>query len=183
MGRKVHTSLFEEAVQYGSEENGLKKQEIVEFVEGLLVPLAEKYQYEIVDVEYEKEAQNWYLRVFADKAGGFGIDDCVTLSRALEAAIEADDPFDDTTPYILEISSPGLDRPLKKDKDFVREMGKLVDVKLYKADKEKGLAKEFQATLTSFDPETGLVGLELDDGTETVLNKKDLAGIRLAVIF
>lgn len=159
----------------------MKKQELIEFVEGLLAPMAEEYHYEIVDVEYEKEGQSWYLKVFADKEGGFSIDDCVTLSRALEAAIEADDPFE--TPYVLEVSSPGLDRPLKKDKDFVREMGKLVEVRLYKADPEKGAEKEFTAELTSYDPETQTVGLELSDGRELTFSRKDLASIRLAVIF
>ncbi len=159
----------------------MKKQELIAFVEALLVPMAEEFAYEIVDVDYEKEGPNWYLKVFADKEGGFSINDCVTLSRALEAAIEADDPFEE--PYVLEVSSPGLDRPLKKDKDFTREMGKLVEVKLYKADKEKGIPKDFMAELSSFDPETGTVGLELEDGTELEFNKKDFASIRLAVIF
>ncbi len=159
----------------------MKKQELIEFIENLLRPMAEEYSYEIVDVEYEKEGPNWYLKVFADKEGGFSINDCVTLSRALEAAIEADDPFED--PYVLEVSSPGLDRPLKKDKDFVRETGKLVEVKLYKADKERGLGKEFTAQLNGFNPETGEVCLELESGEELSFNKKDFASIRLAVIF
>jgi len=159
----------------------LKKQEIIEVVEALLAPIAEENSYEIVDVEYEKEGPDWYLRIFADKEGGFSINDCVTLSRAIEAVLEEKDPIEDA--YILEVSSPGLDRPLKKDKDYFRSFGKLVEIKLYKADKEKGLDKEFEAVLTAYDAETKVVTLELENGDTIELNRKDLAAIRLAVIF
>ena len=113
----------------------MKKQEIIAHVEALLEPLAREFGYEIVDVEYVKEGANWYLKVFADKEGGFSIDDCVELSHALDEQLEKTDPIE--TPYILEVSSPGLDRPLKTEKDFVRSRGKLVEVKLYKAMEEK----------------------------------------------
>ena len=159
----------------------MKKQEIIEVVEALLAPIAEENSYEIVDVEYEKEGPDWYLRIFADKEGGFSINDCVTLSRAIEAVLEEKDPIEDA--YILEVSSPGLDRPLKKDKDYFRSFGKLVEIKLYKADKEKGLDKEFEAVLTAYDAETKVVTLELENGDTIELNRKDLAAIRLAVIF
>lgn len=159
----------------------MKKQEIIEVVEALLAPIAQEHSYEIVDVEYEKEGPDWYLRIYADKEGGFSINDCVTLSRAIEAVLEEKDPIEDA--YILEVSSPGLDRPLKKDKDYFRSFGKLVEVKLYKADKEKGLDKEFVAELTAYDAETKMVTLKLENEEEVVLNRKDLAAIRLAVIF
>ena len=159
----------------------LKKQELIEYVEGLLKPLAEERQYEIVDVEYEKEGPDWYLKVFADKEGGFSINDCVELSHALEAEMEKADPIEN--PYILEISSPGLDRPLKKDKDFARSIGKLVEVKLYRPLQEPPVEKEFVAKLNSYDPETARIGLELEDGTAFTLEKKDAAAIRLSVIF
>lgn len=162
----------------------MKKQEAVSFTEKLLVPIAEENHYEIVDVEYEKEGANWYLRVYADKEGGFSINDCVTLSRALEKAIEVDDPF--TDPYILEVSSPGLDRPLKKAKDFNRSIGKLCEVKLYKADADNGLEKEFNAFLRSYDDLTQVVGLQLeaedDNGAFVSLKLEKIALIRLAVI-
>lgn len=159
----------------------VKKQELIEHVESLAAPLATEFGYEIVDIEYEKEGPNWYLRVFADKEGGFSINDCVTLSHALEKKLEASDPIEN--PYILEISSPGLDRPLKKDKDFFRSLGKPVEVKLYKEDKEKGLKKEFTAELTDYDADKQVVTLETEDGDEIQLTRKELAGIRLAVIF
>ena len=159
----------------------MKKQEIIAHVEALLEPLAEKFGYEIVDVEYVKEGANWDLKVFADKEGGFSIDDCVELSRALDEQLEKTDPIE--TPYILEVSSPGLDRPLKTEKDFVRSHGKLVEVKLYKAMKEKGVEKEFTALLKGYDPKAKSVVLELEHGAAICLDQKEIASIRLAVIF
>ena len=84
--------------------------------------------YELVDVEYVKE-RDWYLRVFVDKAGGIDLDDCQKISEELSAKLDAADIIGGA--YILEVSSPGIDRVLKKDKDFVREAGKRVDVTLY----------------------------------------------------
>lgn len=83
---------------------------------------------ELVDVEYVKE-RDWYLRVFVDKPGGMGIEDCQHLSEMLEKKLDEGDVVPER--YILEVSSPGLDRILKKERDFVREMGKIVDVTLY----------------------------------------------------
>ena len=159
----------------------MKKQEIIAHVEALLEPMAQEFGYEIVDVEYVKEGANWYLKVFADKEGGFSINDCVDLSRALDEQLEKTDPID--TPYILEVSSPGLDRPLKTEKDFVRGQGKLVEVKLYKAMEDRDFGKEFTALLRGFDPAAKSVSLELEDGEMISLSQKEIAGIRLAVIF
>ncbi|MBR1807584.1 MAG: ribosome maturation factor RimP [Selenomonadaceae bacterium] len=84
--------------------------------------------FELVDVEYVKE-RDWYLRVFVDKQGGIDLDDCQALSERLSERLDATDIVSGS--YILEVSSPGIDRILKKDKDFIREAGKLVDVTLY----------------------------------------------------
>ena len=86
-------------------------------------------EYELVDVEYVKEGREWYLRIYIDKAGGVGLDDCQKFSEAIDKELEKEDLID--TAYHLEVSSPGLDRPLKKERDFVRERGKIVDVTLY----------------------------------------------------
>ena len=83
---------------------------------------------ELIDVEYVKE-KDWYLRVFIDKSGGIEIDDCQNLSEQLGKKLDSLDIIEDN--YILEVSSPGLDRVLKNEKDFVREQGKMIDVKLY----------------------------------------------------
>ena len=97
-------------------------------VEKLAEELLEGTGLELVDVEYVKE-KDWYLRVFIDKPEGIDIEDCQELSEKLEQELDAKNVVPDS--YILEVSSPGLDRVLKKEKDFVREAGKMVDVSLY----------------------------------------------------
>ncbi len=153
----------------------MKRTEIVETVEALVTPIIEENNFELVDVEYVKEGANWYLRVYADKEGGINIDDCVLISRALEEKLDEKDFIEDA--YILEVSSPGLGRQLKKDKDFKRSIGEAVECKLYKAiDKQK----EFEGILKDFDADTIL--LETEDGDLTI-NRKDIAMIRLAIDF
>ena len=90
--------------------------------EELLQPLVDAHGFELVDVEYVKEAGNWYLRAYIDKPGGIAVDDCEVISRALSDKLDEEDYIEDS--YILEVSSPGLGRPLKKDKDFQRSIGK-----------------------------------------------------------
>lgn len=97
-------------------------------VEKLVLPILAGTDLELVDVEYIKE-RDWYLRIFIDRPDGIGIDDCQELSEKIEAVLDEQDLI--PSAYILEVSSPGLDRVLKKDRDFVREAGKAVDVSLY----------------------------------------------------
>ena len=97
-------------------------------VESLMAEILADTDFELVDVEYVKE-RDWYLRVFVDKQGGIDLDDCQSLSERLSERLDATDIISGS--YILEVSSPGIDRILKKDKDFIREAGKLVDVTLY----------------------------------------------------
>lgn len=97
-------------------------------VESLMAEILADTEYELVDVEYVKE-RDWYLRVFVDKAGGIDLDDCQAISEKLSARLDNSDIISGA--YILEVSSPGIDRILKKDKDFIREAGKVVDVTLY----------------------------------------------------
>jgi len=101
---------------------------------------------ELVDVEYVKEGADWYLRVYIDKAGGIDIEDCQALSERLEAELDKADVIPDS--YILEVSSPGIDRVLRKERDFVREQGKQVDVTLYAP---LDGAKAFTAELKGYD--------------------------------
>lgn len=138
---------------------------------------------ELVDVDFEKEGADWYLRVFLDKAGGIFINDCVDASRYLDAQLEAVDPLE--TPYHLEVSSPGLDRPMKKDKDYARSLGKLLEVRLFRPRTEGAFAgqKEFTAKLCAYDPQDAAVTLEQESGAREVFHTKDFAMIRLAVIF
>ena len=97
-------------------------------VEELMNEILQGTEYELVDVEYVME-KDWYLRIFVDKTGGIDLDDCQYLSEKIGAVLDKEPLMKDS--YILEVSSPGIDRVLKKDRDFVREAGKVVDVTLY----------------------------------------------------
>jgi ribosome maturation factor RimP len=108
----------------------MKKGRIEDIVEDLALPIVEKMAFELVDVEFVKEGSNWYLRVFIDKPGGIAIDDCQAVSEELSDKLDEVDPIKQS--YILEVSSPGLDRPLKKDSDFKKYKGEEVEVKLFK---------------------------------------------------
>lgn len=152
--------------------------------EQLITPLLEKNSFELVDVEYVKEGANWYLRAYIDKEGGITVDDCEVVSRELSDLLDEEDFIPDA--YILEVSSPGLGRQLKKEKDFKRSLGEEVEVKLYKGMEilnEKGKkvkVKEFFGYLEEYDEES----VTLDLGEETLkIERKDIAIIRLAIHF
>ncbi len=104
-----------------------KKELYEQKTEALLLPMMEEHQFELVDVEFVKEAGTWFLRAYIDKPGGITIDDCEVISRALSDRMDEEDFIEEA--YILEVSSPGLGRPLKKDKDLERSLGESVDVK------------------------------------------------------
>ena len=143
--------------------------------EELLMPIAQKHQLELVDVEYVKEAGSWYLRAYLDKEGGITIGDCEAVSRELSDLLDKEDFIQDS--YILEVSSPGLDRPLKKEKDFERSMGKDVEVRLFQA---VNGCKEYTGALLSYDKDTVTIGTE---DREQTFERKNLALIRLAFDF
>ena len=147
--------------------------------EELLLPIAEKNQVEIYDVEYVKEGSEWYLRAYIDKEGGVNINDCETVSRALSDELDRTDFIDDA--YILEVSSPGLGRTLKKDKHLAKSIGEEVEIKTYKPiDK----SKEFAGILKAFDEETlTIVTGEDDKAQEMVFQRTDIAMVRLALDF
>lgn len=153
-----------------------KREEYEAKTENFLQPLMEEHQFELVDVEYVKEAGTWYLRAYIDKEGGIAVDDCEVISRKLSEWLDEKDFISDS--YILEVSSPGLGRPLKKEKDFVRNIGKAVDVKLYRALNKQ---KDFTGILKSYDKES--VTIEQEDSTEMVFTRSDIALIRLAFDF
>lgn len=152
----------------------MKRTEIVAKTEELVTPIIEENHFELVDVEYVREGANWYLRIYADKEGGINIDDCVLISRALEEKLDAEDFISDA--YILSKFS-GSWKTIKKEKDFKRSIGKAVECKLYKAiDKQK----EFEGVLKDFTEDT--VTIEIDE-KDLVLDRKDIAMIRLAIEF
>lgn len=127
---------------------------IEETVEEIVTDLLKDSNMELVTVEYVRE-RDWYLRVFLDKEGGIDLDDCQEVSTQLEAVLDERDLIKGS--YILEVSSPGLDRELKKSRDFVREQGKMVDVSLYAPLEEKG-DKLIVGELESYDGTSIVVG-------------------------
>ena len=149
----------------------------VKQTEEYLEKLSTELNFELVDVEFVKEAGEHYLRVYCDmdKEGGISIDDCVEISRHLSDWLDEKDFIEEG--YILEVSSPGLGRTLKKDKDFLREIGKEVELKLYKS--REGI-KDFEGILKSFDAEN--IVIEGDEGEE-VFARKEIANIRLKIDF
>ena len=95
----------------------------------LAKPIVEDLNYELVDVEFVKEGANWYLRIFIDKSGGIGIDDCQAVSERISDILDEKDPIEQS--YYLEVSSPGLERPLKTERDFIKYKGELVEIKVF----------------------------------------------------
>lgn len=153
-----------------------KKESYEQKTEEILLPLVASHGFELVDVEYVKEGGNWYLRAYIDKPGGITVDDCEVISRALSDRLDEQDFIDEA--YILEVSSPGLGRPLKKEKDYIRSMGELVEVRTYRPiDRQK----EFTGVLCAYDDNS--VTIELDNENKMRFEKADIALIRLAFEF
>jgi len=143
--------------------------------EELLAPIVQANGVEIYDVEYVKEGADWYLRAYIDKPEGVDINDCENVSRALSDALDREDFIPDA--YILEVSSPGLGRTLKKDKHLAKSIGEEVEIKLYKpVDK----CKDFSGILESFDDKQ----LTISEGEEIrTFERSEIALIRLALDF
>ena len=153
-----------------------KKDDYVLKTEKIAAPICEELNFELVDVEFVKEGGTDYLRVYIDKAGGITVDECEIVSRRMNDILDEQDFIEES--YIFEVSSPGLGRALKKDKDFKRSIGEEVEVKLFKAvDK----VKEFSAILKDFDEKT--VTLTTDKDTEIIIERSNIAKINLAVHF
>ena len=142
----------------------------------LIMPIIEANHYELVDLEYVKEGSSKYLRAYIDKPGGITVEDCEIVSRAFSDKLDEKDFIDEA--YILEVSSPGLGRPFKKDKDFERNIDEEVEMKLYKAVNHK---KDYVGLLRAFDKDN--ITIELEDGTELILERSNLAIIRQTVYF
>lgn len=153
-----------------------RKEQYEQRTEELLTPIVERNKFELVDVEFVKEAGMWYLRAYIDKPGGITVDDCEVVSREFSEILDAKDYI--TESYIFEVSSPGLGRPLKKEKDFQRSLGEEVEIRTYRAiDRQK----EFTGILKDFDKDT--VTLQYEDETTQRFEKSEIALIRLAFDF
>lgn len=152
-----------------------KKENYEVRTEELLLPIAQANGVEIYDVEYVKEGSDFYLRAYIDKPEGVNINDCENVSRALSDALDKEDFIQEA--YILEVSSPGLGRTLKKDRHFKHCIGQDVEIKLYKP--QDG-TKEYEGTLVRFDEGSITISAE---GVEQTFSRSDIAIIRLALDF
>ena len=144
--------------------------------EELITPILERMNFELVDVEFVKEGGIWYLRAYIDKEGGITVNDCEAVAREMNEILDREDYVEES--YTFEVSSPGLGRPLKKEKDYARSMGKELEIRTYRAINRE---KEFYGVLKAHDDKT--VTIETEDGEELTFEKKDIALIRLAFDF
>lgn len=153
-----------------------KREEYEQKTEKLLEPIVQKNNFELVDVEYVKEGGNWFLRAYIDKEGGITVDDCELISRELSDLLDKYDYIPDA--YIMEVSSPGLGRQLKKEKDFARSIDKEVEIKLYKAINKQ---KELVGFLVSYDADN--ITIKIEDDNTLDIPRTNIALIRLAFDF
>jgi ribosome maturation factor RimP len=152
---------------------------VTEVVEELVTPILNENELELVDIEYVKEGKNWFLRVYIDKDNGIDIEECGIVSERLSEKLDAIDPIPHN--YFLEVSSPGAERPLKKEKDYQKSIGKNVFIKTYEPiDGEKA----FEGILTDYNGETVTVEVKIKTRKKTVVIPFDkIASARLAVTF
>lgn len=148
-----------------------------ETVQSLVGGLVEQMGYELVEVEFAREAAGWVLTLYIDAPNGIQIDDCERVSRAVEPLLDEADPIEQA--YYLSVSSLGLDRPIKKDRDFERNIKKQITVKLYAPLNKK---KEYSGTLISYDAER--FSLLPEGANEPItINRKDAAMIKPFIRF
>ena len=153
-----------------------RREEYESRTEAFLLPVLAEHNFGLWDVEYVKEGGTWYLRAYIDKEGGITVNDCEAVAREMNEILDKEDFVEDS--YVFEVSSPGLGRPLKKEKDYVRSMGKEVEIRTYRAINRE---KEFYGILSAYDENT--VTIKTEDETEMTFEKSDIALIRLAFDF
>lgn len=154
-------------------------QKITELTSELVTPIVEKLGLELVDVEFVKEGKNWFLRVYIDSTSGVDIEECGTVSEQLSEKLDELDPIEQ--PYFLEVSSPGVERPLKKPEDVKNAIGKNVNIKLYEPINGE---KVYEGLLKDFDGETLFMEIRVKTQVKKVeLPYKKVANARLAVVF
>ena len=152
---------------------------VTEIVEEMAAPILEELNLELVEVEYVKEGRNWFLRVYIDKENGVDIEECGLVSERLSEQLDEKDPI--TNNYFLEVSSPGAERPLKKDSDFIKAVGKNVHIKTYEPiDNEK----EFEGILKDFNGDTVIIEIKIKTRKKEITIPYDkIAKARLAISF
>jgi ribosome maturation factor RimP len=153
----------------------MSKLKIEDTVTELTLPIVERHSFELVDVEFVKEGASWYLRVYIDKPGGITLDDCQLVSEELSDSLDAADPIKQS--YYLEVSSPGLERPLKKEKDFEKYRGELVEVKLFQPVEGK---KSYEGELLGLIDDR--IMIKVNNGTEEIGFGRDQVSVVRRVV-
>jgi len=152
---------------------------VTEVVEELAAPIFQELGLELVDIEYVKEGKSWFLRVYIDKDTGVDIEDCGLVSERLSEKLDEIDPIPHN--YFLEVSSPGAERPLKKEKDFEKAIGKNVFIKTYEPINGE---KSFEGTLVEFDGQHLKIEVKIKTRKKSVdIPYEKVANARLAVVF
>ena len=156
--------------------NKTNKREMLKIVKEMCQTIADELVFELVDIEYIREFGSYFLRVYIDKVGGVSTDDCEKMSEQLSAMLDEKDPIKEA--YYLEVSSPGLDRPLKTDQDLKRNLNKDVEIKLYKPLNNR---KDYEGQLIDFNDDE--IVIEDIDGNTISLPKRIISIVRLAIKF
>lgn len=154
---------------------------VVETVTTIVTPILEAQNFELVEVEFVKEGKSWFLRVFIDKEGGIDIEECAFVSEQLSDKLDACDPDPIPQAYFLEVSSPGAERPLKKEEDYDRAVGEYIHLSLYQPVEGE---KQFEGFLQSFDEEQLVIKIRIKTREkELTIERKNIAKARLAIQF
>ncbi|QVI33560.1 ribosome maturation factor RimP [Lacticaseibacillus chiayiensis] len=159
----------------------MSTQSVVETVTALVKPILDDHHFYLTDVEFVKEGGGWYLRVYIDKPGGITLDECVLVSEALSEKLDSMDPDPIPQQYFLEVSSPGAERPLKRERDYEQAVGDYIHVSLFKKLDGK---KIFEGTLKDLNPDQ--LTLTVKDKSrkfDQVIDRKLIASARLAIEF
>lgn len=154
---------------------------VVETVTTIVTPILEAQNFELVEVEFVKEGKSWFLRVFIDKEGGIDIEECAFVSEQLSDKLDACDPDPIPQAYFLEVSSPGAERPLKKEEDYHRAVGEYIHLSLYQPVEGE---KQFEGFLQSFDEEQLVIKIRIKTREkELTIERKNIAKAHLAIQF
>lgn len=152
----------------------MAKKRIVDIVEELIQPYIIEIGLELVDVEFLKEGQDWYLRVYIDNVNGVALNDCQMVSEYISGKLDELDPIEQS--YFLEVSSPGLDRPFKSEKDYIRNLGKLVEISLYQGIENN---KSYIGELVNLEPNS--ITIKNENSEIIVIEKNNIAKAKPAI--
>ncbi len=159
----------------------MSNNDVIAAVTTLVTPILDQYDFELFDLEFTKEGQSWYLRVYIDKPGGITLEDCATVSDQLSEALDNVDPDPIPQAYFLEVSSPGAERPLKRERDYENALNEYINVSLYQAIEGK---KVYEGTLIELTPdELTLDYLDKTRHKQITIDRQKIAKARLAIKF